>query len=90
MDLDKKVKKWANTLPVPDLDGSRGALTDAQARPEEAERPALPPQIIVHLSLGDRLTQRAALGDTIEQGRKDWEAYKARQDAIRKAETGEL
>lgn len=36
--------------------GSRCALPEAS--PQEAERPALPPAVIVHLSLSDRLDKR--------------------------------
>lgn len=52
------------------------------------EAPTLPPPVIVHLSLWDRIERREPTAQDIEDHRKAWEAFKARQDAIRKVEQG--
>ena len=81
--LYRPVMKWANTIP----DGSGKPLPGL--RPEEAERPAIPKAVIVHLSFWDRVEQRRFTAEEIQANQEYWEAFKARMDEIRKVERGE-
>lgn len=61
-----------------------GSEASPGLRPEEAERPALPPQIIVHLSLSERMDLRPLSAQERALAREYWEAFKATEDEKRK------
>ena len=61
-----------------------GSEASPGLRPEEAERPALPPQIIVHLSLSERMDLRPLSAQERASAREYWEAFKATEDEKRK------
>ena len=61
-----------------------GSEASPGLRPEEAERPALPPQIIVHLSLSERMDLRPLSTQERASAREYWEAFCASEDEKRK------
>lgn len=55
-------------------------------RPEEAERPAIPRQIVVHLSVSDRIERNPLTAWERAHAREMWEAFVAEQDAKRRTD----